>query len=120
MSVCVCVWAGNSGVTPRALLDLDSLKFQQGAHFMSNRKTIVPEGAWRTQKKGFEEVHVPATKVPPASPDEPVVYIKDLPAWAQPAFPKTEKLNRVQSRLYKTGAQAGPVERRRRRPSWSC
>ena len=52
-----------TGVTPRTLLDLDSIKFLQGGHFMANRKTIVPEGAYRTQKKGYEEVHVPATKV---------------------------------------------------------
>jgi len=50
-------------VSPRTLLDLDKIKFLQGGHFMANRKTIVPEGAWRTQKKGYEEVHVPATKV---------------------------------------------------------
>jgi pre-mRNA-splicing helicase BRR2 len=92
------------------VLDLDSLRFAQGGHLMANRKTIVPEGAWRTQKKGYEEVHVPAMKVPPASPDEPIVYIKDLPEWAQPAFPKTDKLNRVQSRLYQTGTVSDIVE----------
>ena len=42
-------------------------------------------------------------QVPAASPDEPVIYIKDLPEWARPAFPNTEKLNRVQSVLYKSG-----------------
>ena len=36
-----------------------------------------------------------------------MIYIKDLPEWARPAFPNTEKLNRVQSVLYKSGALKG-------------
>jgi len=85
------------------MIDLDSMSFVQGSHFMSNTKTVVPEGSFRKQKKGYEEVHVPAVEQPAPGPDEPVIYIKQLPEWAQAAFPKTERLNRVQSRLYKTG-----------------
>jgi len=107
----IFAWTG-AAVLPRTLLDLENLKFAQGGHLKSNRTTTVPEGAWRTQKKGYEEVHVPAAKVPPPSPDEPVVYIKDLPDWARAAFAKTEKLNRVQSVLYKTGTIAAMQRRR--------
>ena len=43
-----------------ALLDLDALKFNQGGHLMSNQKCSLPAGSFRTQRKGYEEVHIPA------------------------------------------------------------
>jgi pre-mRNA-splicing helicase BRR2 len=45
------------------VLDLDSLAFSDGSHLMSNKRCELPEGSWRAQKKGFEEIHVPAVKV---------------------------------------------------------
>lgn len=41
--------------------------------------------ACRAQKKGYEEVHVPAVKHVPVE-GETLVPIEDLPKWAQPAF----------------------------------
>ena len=43
--------------------------------------------AWhgRAQKKGYEEVHVPAVKHVPVE-GETLVPIEDLPKWVQPAF----------------------------------
>lgn len=39
----------------------------------------------RAQKKGYEEVHVPAVKHIPVE-GETLVPIEDLPKWVQPAF----------------------------------
>ena len=39
----------------------------------------------RAQKKGYEEVHVPAVKHIPAE-GERLVPVEDLPDWVQPAF----------------------------------
>ena len=55
----------------------------------------------RKQKKGYEEVHVPALKPKPFGADEHLVPIESLPAYAQPAFEGFKALNRIQSRLYK-------------------
>jgi pre-mRNA-splicing helicase BRR2 len=44
------------------VLDIDDLVFAQGSHFMSNKRCQLPEGSYRKQKKGYEEVHVPALK----------------------------------------------------------
>lgn len=83
------------------ILDLDGLTFQQGGHLMTNTHCELPEKSWRAQKKGYEEVHVPAVRpVIPAS--EKLVDIADLPEWAQPAFAGIRTLNRIQSRTVKT------------------
>jgi pre-mRNA-splicing helicase BRR2 len=58
---------------------------------------------FRKQKKGYEEVHVPALKPKPFAADENLVPIEKLPAYAQPAFEGFKALNRIQSRLYKVG-----------------
>lgn len=85
----------------RQMLDLDALGFVQGAHLMSNKQCKLPPGSFRVQKKGFEEVHVPALKTPAFAADEKLVTLGEMPAWAQPAFAHVKNLNRVQSRLYK-------------------
>lgn len=83
------------------ILDLDGLTFQQGGHLMTNTHCELPEKSWRAQKKGYEEVHIPAVRpVIPAS--EKLVDIADLPDWAQPAFANIRTLNRIQSRTVKT------------------
>jgi pre-mRNA-splicing helicase BRR2 len=56
---------------------------------------------FRKQKKGYEEVHVPALKPKPFGADEDLVPIEKLPAYAQPAFEGFKALNRIQSMLYK-------------------
>ena len=47
-----------------AILDLDDLTFAQGSHLMANKRCQLPEGSYRKQRKGYEEVHVPALKPP--------------------------------------------------------
>ena len=39
-----------------SILDLEDLVFSQGSHFMSNRRCQLPDGSYRTQKDGYEEV----------------------------------------------------------------
>lgn len=84
----------------RQLLELDSLAFQQGAHLMANKRCELPAGSYRTQKKGYEEVHVPALKPKPFGDNEELVKIEAMPEWAHPAFQGMKSLNRVQSRVY--------------------
>jgi pre-mRNA-splicing helicase BRR2 len=86
-----------------ALLDLDALKFNQGGHLMSNQKCSLPAGSFRTQRKGYEEVHIPALQQKAFATDEALVAIDSLPEWLQPAFVGMHTLNRVQSRVHKYG-----------------
>ena len=46
----------------RRLIDLEDLTFKEGSHLMANKKCQLPDGSFRKQKKGYEEVHVPALK----------------------------------------------------------
>lgn len=82
-------------------LDLDALNFNnQGGRFMSNTRCELPEKSWRAQKKGYEEVHVPAVR-PIIPPGEKLVDIEELPEWSHPAFNGITSLNRIQSRMVK-------------------
>ncbi|XP_011044153.1 PREDICTED: U5 small nuclear ribonucleoprotein 200 kDa helicase-like [Populus euphratica] len=85
------------------LLDLDSIAFEQGTGLlMANKKCDLPVGSFKHQKKGYEEVHVPALKPRAIPPNETFVKISEMPDWAQPAFEGMQQLNRVQSKLYET------------------
>lgn len=57
-------------MAPRQLLDLEDLTFTQGSHFMANKRCQLPDGSFRKQRKGYEEVHVPALKPKPFADDE--------------------------------------------------
>ncbi|GAB2300493.1 DExH-box ATP-dependent RNA helicase DExH12 [Dionaea muscipula] len=69
---------------------------------MANKKTILPEGSYRHQTKGYEEVHIPALKPKPLDPGEELVKISAMPEWAHPAFRGMTQLNRVLSKVYET------------------
>ena len=47
------------------MLDIDDLVFAQGGHLMANKRCQLPDGSFRKQRKGYEEVHVPALKPKP-------------------------------------------------------
>lgn len=81
---------------PRQLIDLDAMAFAQGSHLMSNKSVHVPEGSFRRQKKGYEEVHVPQPKKP--TTDRPLKGKDELPAWIQDCFPYG--LNQIQTAVY--------------------
>ncbi|XP_070003748.1 DExH-box ATP-dependent RNA helicase DExH12-like [Nicotiana sylvestris] len=84
------------------LLDLDSLTFHQGGLLMSNKTLELPAGSYRSHKKGYEEVHVPALKSKPLAPGQELVKISSIPEWAQPVFSGMTQLNKVQSKVYET------------------
>lgn len=85
----------------RSVLDFEDLSFVGGSHFMSNKRCQLPDGSYRKQRKGYEEVHVPALKPKPFGDNEELVSIETLPQYVQPAFEDFKTLNRIQSRLHK-------------------
>jgi pre-mRNA-splicing helicase BRR2 len=87
------------------VLDLDSLRFGDGAQLNSSGACELPPGSFRKPHKGYEEVHVPAVKAPPYGDSERLVPISELPEWAQSPFAGMKSLNRVQSRLYEAAFQ---------------
>lgn len=96
------VYSATAETTAAQVLDktlvLDDLAFNEGGHLMTNKRCELPDKSWRAQKKGYEEVHVPALRpVIPAS--ERLVDITDLPEWCQVAFGNIRSLNRVQSKM---------------------
>lgn len=88
------------------ILDMESLQFEQGAHLMANKRCELPEKSWRAQKKGYEEVHVPAVR-PVISSTERLTDITELPVWSQPAFSGVRSLNRIQSRMVDGAMNSG-------------
>uniref|UniRef100_A0A4W6G0Y3 Activating signal cointegrator 1 complex subunit 3 n=1 Tax=Lates calcarifer TaxID=8187 RepID=A0A4W6G0Y3_LATCA len=91
-----------TSMAPRQVLDLEDLAFTQGSHFMANKRCQLPDGSFRKQRKGYEEVHVPALKPKPFAEDEVLVAIEKLPKYAQAGFEGFKTLNRIQSKLFKT------------------
>lgn len=90
--------AGSGQWAPSEVLNLEDLKFSQGGHFMGNKKCQLPEGSFRKQKKGYEEVHVPAQKNKLLE-SVSLVAIEELPRYAQPAFQGYKSLNVIQSKV---------------------
>ena len=58
--------APGSVVQPKKTVDLESMAFSQGGHLMSNKTTKLPQGSFKREKKGYEEIHVPAPKSNPS------------------------------------------------------
>jgi pre-mRNA-splicing helicase BRR2 len=97
--------AGSARARPAAKkyskVDLKSLKFKQGSRVMSNDDVQLPDKSWRVQKKGYEEVHVPAMKN--IEHKSKLVEISSLPVWARLAFgEKIKRLNPLQSKVYQS------------------
>ena len=69
---------------------------------MANKRCQLPSGSFRVQKKGDEEVHVPALKSKPFDDGESLVPVESMPEWARPAFEGMSSLHRIQSRIYQT------------------
>ncbi|XP_003489593.1 putative U5 small nuclear ribonucleoprotein 200 kDa helicase [Bombus vosnesenskii] len=90
----------------RNLIDLEDLIFAQGSHFMANKRCQLPDGSFRKQRKGYEEVHVPALKPKPFAENEKLYPIDQLPKYVQPAFEGFKTLNRIQSRLYQAALES--------------
>lgn len=86
------------------LIDLDGLVFEQGAHLMTQDKTVLPKGSFQEKKRLYDVITVPAPAAPPSleTAGESLFRISDMPEWAQAAFSagETSTLNRVQSKVY--------------------
>ena len=95
-----------AGRHPQKVIDLDALVFSQGSHLMTNKKCTLPEGSFKTAKKGYEEITVPAPKAKPFDADEKLIPIPSLPSWAHNAFKGAKTLNRVQSKVYPVAFQS--------------
>jgi pre-mRNA-splicing helicase BRR2 len=85
---------------PEKALDLEALAFEKGGHTMSNKECKLPQGTWKSLKKGYEEVHVPAVKHVPEE-GERLVELEELPEWTHLAFQGITRLNRIQSKMVK-------------------
>ena len=92
----------NSLQPNKVALDLQDLQFKEGSRLMSNKKFQLPEGFYRNQRKGYEEVHIPPLKAKAFGEKEKLKKVADLPEFAQAAFAGYKSLNRVQSRLWKS------------------
>ncbi len=91
--------------SPHEVLNLEDIKFTQGGHFMGNKKCQLPEGSFRKQKKGYEEVHVPAYKHKLLE-NQVLVPIDELPRYVQPAFEGYKTLNVIQSAVHKAALES--------------
>ena len=89
---------------PQQIINLEDIQFPLGGHFMANKKCQLPEGSFRKQKKGFEEVHVPASK-PYAEDSDSRVSIDSLPKYVQPAFEGFKTLNVIQTAVHKAALE---------------
>lgn len=92
-------------VGQRSVLELDELAFTQGSRFMANKRCNLPDGSFRKQHKGYEEVHVPALKPKPFDDEEQLQPIDKLPKYVQPVFDGFKSLNRIQSRLWRSALE---------------
>ncbi|NWS78530.1 U520 helicase, partial [Crotophaga sulcirostris] len=97
---------GGEALAPRQVLDLEDLVFAQGSHFMANKRCQLPDGSFRRQRKGYEEVHVPALKPKPFGAEEQLVSVEKLPKYAQAGFEGFKTLNRIQSKLYRAALES--------------
>jgi pre-mRNA-splicing helicase BRR2 len=79
-------------------VNLESLVFNDEGHHMSNKRCELPDKSWRATKKGYEEVHVPASIHQPG-PGEVLITIDNMPSWTRPAFEGMKSLNRIQSKM---------------------
>ncbi|CAH7668860.1 Sec63 Brl domain-domain-containing protein [Phakopsora pachyrhizi] len=86
---------------PKKVLDLNSMKFNQGSRTMTNKKCKLPEGSHKVQPtgKGYEEIHVPPPEKAIAKGDD-LIKILELPDWCREAFKGATTLNRVQSKTF--------------------
>lgn len=92
-------------------LDLENLKFTQGARINTNKTCKLPAGSYRVNKKGYDEVVIPPV-AQNNSEDIKEIPVESLPTWMHPAFQSknkkgetvfiTEKFNKVQSKVFET------------------
>jgi pre-mRNA-splicing helicase BRR2 len=82
-------------------INLSDLIFHEGNHLMTNTRCELPEKSWRAQKKGYEEVHIPALK-PVLAAEDTLKQVHSLPTWMHDVFKGVKHFNRVQSKMADT------------------
>ena len=93
--------APGSVARPQKIIDIDSLIFSEGGHLMSRKKVKLPEGSFKRQAKGYEEIHVPEPKRREIQKGE-LVPVSRMPDWTQPVWASvhTTQLNPIQSKVF--------------------
>jgi pre-mRNA-splicing helicase BRR2 len=91
--VTAAVSSGQAPLRTDKLLDLDALAFSDGSHLMTNKRCELPPDAWRAQKKGYEEIHVPAVKVRPWGPPslQLPVFVMAVPSPSFVSIPRATR-----------------------------
>lgn len=86
---------------PRRVIDIDSLIFTEGGHLMSRKKVKLPEGSFKRQMKGYEEIHVPEPQKREVQAGD-LVSVSQMPAWTLPVWNSTgtTRLNVIQSKVF--------------------
>lgn len=93
--------APGSVAQPQRVIDIDSLIFTEGGHLMSRKKVKLPEGSFKRQFKGYEEIHVPEPKRREPVAGE-LVDVTSMPDWTQPVWNSVnaKRLNTIQSKVF--------------------
>lgn len=93
--------APGSVAQPQRVIDIDSLIFTEGGHLMSRKKVKLPEGSFKRQFKGYEEIHVPEPKRREPVAGE-LVDVTSMPEWTQPVWNSVnaKRLNTIQSKVF--------------------
>lgn len=86
---------------PRRVIDIDSLIFTEGGHMMSRKKVKLPEGSFKRQMKGYEEIHVPEPQKREVQAGD-LVSVSQMPEWTLPVWNSTgtTRLNVIQSKVF--------------------
>lgn len=84
-------------------LDFSQLIFDQGNHFLSIDKVVLPEGTEKIDTESYREYYVPFQKPPDII--EPLISITELPEFTHEAFKSFNSLNRIQSKICKTALE---------------
>jgi pre-mRNA-splicing helicase BRR2 len=68
---------------------------------MSRKKVKLPEGSFKRQMKGYEEIHVPEPPKREVQAGD-LVNISQMPEWTYPVWNSTNttRLNVIQSKVY--------------------
>lgn len=90
------------GLQPRRLINLENLVFDQGNHLMTNPNVKLPQGSKKRTFKGYEEMHVPASKTRKDPGERNNMPTSELPEWARQGFGTSKELNRIQTRCFPT------------------
>lgn len=88
------------------IVDLDALVFEEGSRLFTADKFSLPKGTTRSVTKSYEQFDVPAPEKHRDTQDK-LIYISQLPEWAQQAFPPDYKtLNTIQSKVFPTAFES--------------